>query len=169
MGDSKSCIDVIFTDQPNLFFETGVHPSLHVQCHHHIIYGELSIRNITPPPYHRRVWYYDSAYVLAIRKSIQMFCWCESIGALMYPNQQVEMLTEILLNIFSNYIPNKIITVKPRQAPWLTKPNKNFIRKMNRAYKSFDRRGRPIDKQEAINSMLSKGSKLIEDAKDMYL
>ena len=26
MGDSKSCIDVIFTDQPNLFFETGVHP-----------------------------------------------------------------------------------------------------------------------------------------------
>ena len=26
MGDSKSCIDVIFTDQPNLFFKTGVHP-----------------------------------------------------------------------------------------------------------------------------------------------
>ena len=39
---------------------------------------------------------------------------------------------------------------------------------MNRAYKSFGRRGRPIDKQEAINSMISQGSKLIEDAKDMY-
>ena len=106
MGDSKSCIDVIFTDQPNLFFETGVHPSLHAQCHHHIIYGELSIRNITPPPYRRQVWYYDSADVLAIRKSIQMFRWRESIGALMCPNQQVEILTETLLNIFSNYIPN---------------------------------------------------------------
>ena len=97
-----------------------------------------------------------------------MFCWRESIGALMCPNQQVEILTETLLNIFSNYIPNKIITVKPRQAPWITKPIKNFIRKMNRAYKSFDRRGRPIDKQEAINSMISQGSKLIEDAKDMF-
>ena len=53
MDDSKSCNDVIFTDQPYLVFETGVHPSLHAQCQNHIIYGEGSIRNITPPPYRR--------------------------------------------------------------------------------------------------------------------
>ena len=28
MGDSKFCIDVIFTGQPNLFLGSGVHPSL---------------------------------------------------------------------------------------------------------------------------------------------
>ena len=78
------------------------------------------------------------------------------------------MLTETLLTIFSNYIPNKIITVEPRQAPWITKPIKNFIRKMIRAYKSFDRRGRSIDKQEAINDMMSQGSILIDDAKYLY-
>ena len=33
MGDSKSCIDLIFTDQPNLIIESGVHPSLHEPCH----------------------------------------------------------------------------------------------------------------------------------------
>ena len=37
MGESKSCIDLIFTDQPNLFIESGVHQSLHDQCHHQII------------------------------------------------------------------------------------------------------------------------------------
>ena len=37
MGDSRSCIDLILTDQPNLFIDSGVHPSLHEQCHHQII------------------------------------------------------------------------------------------------------------------------------------
>ena len=31
IGQSKSSIDLIFTDQPNLFIESGVHPSLHEQ------------------------------------------------------------------------------------------------------------------------------------------
>ena len=168
MGDSKSCIDVIFTDQPKLFVESGVHPSLHEQCHHQIVYGELSIKNLSPPPYRRRIWFYNHADVLAIRKSIQMFRWRESIGDLICPNKQVEMMIETLLNIFSNFIPNKVITVRPRQAPWITQSIKNFIQKKNRAYKSFARNGRPHDKLEAMNQMISKGSKLIEDAKDRY-
>ena len=168
MGDSKSCIDVTFTDQPNLFLESGVHTSLHEQCHHEIVFGELSIRHLTPPPYCRRIRFYDRADVLAIRKSIQMFHWRETIGGLSCPNQQVEMLTEILLNIFSNFIPNEVTTVKPQQAPWVTKSIKNFIRKKNRKYKNFVRIGHPNDKQEAINYMISRGSKLIQDAKDRY-
>ena len=50
MGLSKSCIDLIFTDQPNLFLETGVHPSVHEQCHHQIVYGKLAVKNLAPPP-----------------------------------------------------------------------------------------------------------------------
>ena len=73
MGDSKSCIDLIFTNQPNLFIESGVHPSLHEQCHHQIVYGKLSVSNITLPPYIRRIWYYDKADFVAIMKSIEMF------------------------------------------------------------------------------------------------
>ena len=46
MGDSKSCIDLIFTDQPNLIVESGIHPSLHEQCHHLIVYGKLSVRTL---------------------------------------------------------------------------------------------------------------------------
>ena len=55
IGHSKSCIDLIFTDQPNLFIEFGIHPSLHEQCHHQIIYGELSVKNPFPPPYSRKL------------------------------------------------------------------------------------------------------------------
>ena len=35
--ESSSCIDLIFTSQPNLITESGVHPSLHPNSHHQII------------------------------------------------------------------------------------------------------------------------------------
>ena len=34
IGDSSSCIDLIFISQPNLVMESGVHSSLHPNCHH---------------------------------------------------------------------------------------------------------------------------------------
>ena len=52
LGNSQSCIDLLFTDHPNLFIESGVHGSLHEQCHYQIIYVKISIDNL-PPPSHK--------------------------------------------------------------------------------------------------------------------
>ena len=35
---SSACVDLIFTDQPNLVVNSGVHPSLHKNCHHQITF-----------------------------------------------------------------------------------------------------------------------------------
>ena len=37
LENSSSCIDLIFTSQPNLITKSGVHPSLHANCHHQVI------------------------------------------------------------------------------------------------------------------------------------
>ena len=39
---SPSCIDLIFTSQPNLITESGVHQSLHPNSHHQIIFTKLT-------------------------------------------------------------------------------------------------------------------------------
>ena len=46
MGSPRSCIHLVFTDKPNSFFDTGVHPSLHEQCHHQYVYGKLAMRSL---------------------------------------------------------------------------------------------------------------------------
>ena len=168
IGSSKSCIDLIFTDQPNLLIASGVHPSLHAHCHHQIIYGKLSVSNTKLPPYKRRIWYYDNANFVAVRKSIEMFHWQEHLGNLKCPNEQVALLNEVLLNIYSNFIPNKVKTIRPHQAPWITDKIKIFLRKKNRAYRKFVKNGQPIDKLEEFQQMISDGSKLIEDSKRNY-
>ena len=168
MGGSKSCIDLIFTDQPNLVGESGVHPSLHEQCHHQIVYGKVSVSSIPVSPYTRRIWHYDKAYFVAIRTSTAMLRWREHLGDLTCPNEQVKLLNEVLLNIYTNFIPNEVKTIRPRQAPWITQTIKNFLRKKNHTYKNFVRNGRPENKPEGIQRMVSEGSKLIEDAKRNY-
>ena len=40
-GNSSSCIDLIFTSQPNLVMELGVRSSLHPNCHHQIVFAKF--------------------------------------------------------------------------------------------------------------------------------
>ena len=168
IGQSRSCIDLIFTDQPHLFIESGIHPSLHEQCHHQIVHGRLSITNLAPPSYTRKLWFYDRADFLSIRKSVEMFRWKETFEEVTHPDEQVEILNEVLLNICSNFIPNQLKKIKPRQIPWITPLIKRFLRKKNRAFKSFVKKGHPEDLFEGIQNMIAEGSRLIEEAKHAY-
>ena len=45
---SSSCIDLIFTYQPNLSVNSGVHASLRPNCHHQIIHSSFNL-NISYP------------------------------------------------------------------------------------------------------------------------
>ena len=39
LDNSSSCIDLIFTFLPNMVIDSGVHASLHSNCHHQIIFS----------------------------------------------------------------------------------------------------------------------------------
>ena len=49
INESRSCIDLIITDQPNILVDYGVHPSLYKTCHHEITYGKINL-SVPPPP-----------------------------------------------------------------------------------------------------------------------
>ena len=51
IGDSSSCSDMIFTLQPNLVIESGVHSSVNPNSHHQITYSKFSLKIYYPPPY----------------------------------------------------------------------------------------------------------------------
>ena len=51
LENSSSCIDLIFSNQPNLLMDCGVHPSLHSKCQHQIIYSKLNLKMEYPPSY----------------------------------------------------------------------------------------------------------------------
>ena len=61
LQNSSSCIDPIFTDQPNFVINSGIKPSLHENYHHQITYAKFNLQIIYPPPYQRLAWDYKNA------------------------------------------------------------------------------------------------------------
>ena len=55
---SSSCIDLIFTSQPNLITDSGVHSSLHSSCHHQIVFLKFNLHIVYPRSYLREIWNY---------------------------------------------------------------------------------------------------------------
>ena len=55
LESSSSCIDLIFTTQPNLVVESGVHPSLHPNCHHQIVFAKFNLQIYYPTLYPQEI------------------------------------------------------------------------------------------------------------------
>ena len=71
-----------------------------------------------PPPYKRLVWDYNKANRDAIKLSIERFDW-EKAFRNVNINEQVNMFNNTILNILSNYVPNKEISINDQDPPWL--------------------------------------------------
>ena len=56
LEDTSSCIDLTFTNQPNLIMDSGVHPSLRSECHHQVIRKLIILQ--MQYPYICEVWDY---------------------------------------------------------------------------------------------------------------
>ena len=144
-----SCIDLIVTDQPNLILNSGTRPSLDPVCHHQIIHCKVNFRIPPPPPSERRTWHYQRANVEAIRRSLNSFPWVQHFGLNDDVNWQVKSFTEIILNIMSNFVPNEMRRVVPRDPPWIDRELKSKLNRKNRFYKQYERRGhREEDKKQ---------------------
>ena len=52
-------------------------------------------------------------------------------------HQQVNLLNDIILNVFTNFVPNKVITCDDRDPPWINDNIKNKIRWKNIMYKIY--------------------------------
>ena len=70
IANSFSCIDLIFTSQPDLVMESGVHSSLHPNCHHQIVFAKINLKICYPSHYEREIWHYEKANADLIYRSI---------------------------------------------------------------------------------------------------
>ena len=131
----NSCIDLLFANQQNLITDSGIHPSLHSNCHHQIIYGKFNLKIFYPPPYERHIWHYKHANTDMISKAIQGFDWDKAFLD-KSTEEKASILTKTILNIMSNFIPNEIVTIDDRDPPWINNKIKSLIKNKNEYFKN---------------------------------
>ena len=131
--NSSSCIDLIFTNQPNLSVNSRVHSSLHPNCHHQIVFTSFNLDIYYLPPYQRLIWDYKKADSTNIRKALDSVNW-ERLFDKKYLNSQVVTLNETILNAFRIYSQNKYIIIADKDLVWMNEIIKSKMETKNKLY-----------------------------------
>ena len=54
---------------------SGVHSSLHANCHQQIVFAKFDLKIYYRPPYEREDWHHQKVDVILIRRTIHEFSW----------------------------------------------------------------------------------------------
>ena len=73
--NSSSCIDLIFTNQPNLLTESGVYPSSHPKFYYQIVFMKLNVNIEYSPLYERLIWNGKNADIPSFNRAIEILDW----------------------------------------------------------------------------------------------
>ena len=165
--NSSSCIDLIFTDRPNLAVNSGVHASLHPNCHHQVVHTSFNLNISYPPPYQRLIWDYKKADSVKIRKALDLINW-ERLFNNKNINEQVSILNETILNVFSNYVPNKYITVDDKDPVWMNETIKLKIKAKDNMYNKYLQNGRFESDFVLLETLITELNELIVTTKALY-
>ena len=72
LTQSTSCIDLIFTDQPNYINNCGTHSCLNKNCYHQFTLCKSNLKVKYPPPYQCLVWNFKKSKNDAIKRAIEI-------------------------------------------------------------------------------------------------
>ena len=164
---SYFCIDLIFTNQPNLSVNSASNASLHLNCHHQIFHCGFNLNISYPLRYQRLIWDYKKADSKNIEKALDSVNW----ERLFYQKDiytQVVALNETILNIFLNYVPNKYIAIDDKDLVWMNETVKSKIKAKNALYKKYVQNGRFESDFVYLENLIIELNELISFTKALY-
>ena len=149
LRNSSSCIDLIFTDQPNLVVD-----SVHPDCHYQITFSRYNLTAEYPPE--------------SVKQAIMQMNW-QNLLVNKDVHQQVRTLNDIAINVFfSNFVPSKIVTFDDRDPPWMTEYIKTKIQQRGNTYKNYLRSSKNNQDFQCLQSAIVNVSNTICKRKSGY-
>ena len=134
LPESSSCIDLIFSSSEALIMDSGVLPSLYPRCHHQVPFVKVNFKIKFPPAYQRKIWDFSRADPRVIKRAVDGLDW-EGAFVGLSVDQRVSFLSDCILNIFSNLVPSRIVTIRDKDASWMTPEIKRMILEKAKAYR----------------------------------
>ena len=104
--------------------------------YHCTVFCTFQIQYTTDKPYKRQIWQYDKCNFDDLNEAIHTAPW----GVLeIYDDvdEAVDYFMDLLLSISKEHIPNKEITVYPKDKPWMTDHVKQAIKLRDKAHKKW--------------------------------
>jgi hypothetical protein len=135
--NSSSLIDLMMVSDASKVKLAGVgEPVVSNAVQYHCpVYLVLRLRKPTQPCFKRVIWKYDQGNYQEYRRELSETDWSH----LLLENNldlSCSLLTDTILRIAKNTIPNKLVNIRPRDPPWMHNELRKSIRKRKRLHKS---------------------------------
>ena len=145
-----------------------MHPLLHQNCHDQIIiFAQINLKVYYPPPYKRLVWDDRKANIAAINLAIKFFN-RENAFNDKDIDSQVELFNETLMDIFSDFIPNKTKTFRDSSPPWMNDDIKSKIKLNHKLYHLYLRCKGNNEDFAKLEHLRNETDNLISKSKNEY-
>ena len=142
---SSSLIDLVLVSNKAHVISSGVgDPFLCQEIRYHCpVFGILNFSKPKRKSFTRHIWRYDQGNYNLLREKISNADWLALQNDDI--NAYAKSLIEQLLDLAGTCIPNKVVTIRPGDPPWITSRIKLLIRKRKRAYRKARRTDNPSD------------------------
>ena len=141
--------------------------SISSTCHHEIVFAKLNLKVEYPALNEHVFWDYSRADKTSINRAINVIDW-NKVPANKTVESQVSELNDLLLNIYSNYIPDKTVLCDDKDPPWMNNGIRTAIEMKNIAYKEYIRSGMRHTHYVCLENLTTKLSNLICDTNTEY-
>ena len=133
---SNSLIDLIITNNPNIISASGVSdPFLSNEIRYHCpIYAMLNIPKRNKTTFTRKIWIFKNTNFDGYRSKLSTIDWDPIISNDSIDNS-ASILTETIVKTASETIPNKQVTIRKNDLPWINNSIRKLIRKRRRIHK----------------------------------
>ena len=103
-------------------------------------------------------WNYSKANTKLISRAINEFGW-ENLFCDKNINEQLNLFNIVILDIFKNFIPNRVISCDDRDPPWINDNIKHLIKCQKNVLENYVKNGR---RREDYNILLNTGQELTD-------
>ena len=126
LENSPSCINLVFTSQPNLVVDSGVLPSLHPNAIIKVFMQNLTWKFIFPQITNEKYGITDKGTTELTRTAVHEFNWQRAFSNLNI-HERVSFFNKTILNIALNFIPHETVICDDRDPPSINILIKNLI------------------------------------------
>lgn len=144
-------LDLLITDSPECVFDTGVLDPID-QLDHSIIFGSLASARPKLAKVTRKIWLYNHGNFDRLNNLLFLTDWESLFSAYPDVDELTVNFTHLLLQYVDLCVPNKTVTIRPRDKPGMTGEIRRLFRVAKRLHRKSKRTNNPVHAEQFRNA-----------------
>ena len=155
---SESLIDLVITDSPGYILNSGVTTPI-CNVDHHGVFCTVKFKFYAGAAFERKIYNYNAGDYIHLREILSDASWNTGYELFDDINDIVQYYYDIFKDAIDEFIPNRIIKIRPRDKEWMTPHIRYLLNTRDRLYRRYSKSKIPRSPQ--IIQRYSKCSKRI--------